>query len=212
MTTPNPPEFDPLVTFTHKMRDEAELLLSRYRITIVVLVAVAAFLGWQGFLWHERNMARLEAQATNERAAAANEHSLGDAWRKRAIARVDSVRVDTVRIRQLIHDTKTILVPAAPPAAVDGVTYSVPLPLEPIPMVYRSDYDSLGAACTREVHDCSSALAAKDSVLAHESLRIVALDSLNTTVAKQLRGTKRGAVVQKVVWGLVGLLVGRALR
>lgn len=206
-----PPDVDPLVLFGHRLRDEADLVLTRYRVSLVVLLACFAIAGYEAFQWHERKLARLEAQASAEETTATNERTLSDAWKGRAIALVDSVKHDTVRVRQVIQHTKvdTMWVPATQPVAEDGVTYSVPLPPVAVPVVAKADFDSLGASCTRAEHDCASALAAKDSAAVHDSTRAAALEALNKNVAQQLTSVKRAAFFQKLGWALAGLLIGR---
>lgn len=216
MTTPPTPDkdIDPLVLFGHKLRDDAELLVTRYRITLVVLLACFAIAGWQAFKWHEAKLARLEAQASVEETRATNERALGEAWRGRAIALVDSVRHDTVRVRQVIQHTKvdTMWVPAEPAAPVDGVTYSGPAPLVPLPVVAKADFDSLGASCTRTAHDCASALAAKDSAAAHDSAQMVALATLNKNIAQQLTTTKRLSLVKEGGIAAFFYMLGRLVK
>jgi hypothetical protein len=214
-TPPLPPAVDPLVLFSHGIRDEAELTLKKWHLTygivIAGLFACAGIVGWQAFQWHKAKLARLEAAASVEHAAATSEAALADAWKTRALTKVDSFRVDTLRVGATIRGTKvdTLWRPAAPAPVEDGVTYSGPAPLVPIEVVAKADFDSLGATCTRTQHDCASALAAKDSVIAHDSSQSIALAALNANTAEQLKSVKRAALFQKLGWALAGLLIGR---
>lgn len=206
MTTPTPPTppLDPVVAFTHKLRDKADLILGAHRVVIFLLLCAFAFAGYEGWQWHLAALARLEAQASIEKTKATNEHKLGESWKARAIARTDSVKHDTVRVDSIVYRTKSFTAPVTV-AAPDGTTSVVPMQV-----VAKADFDSLGAACERIQHDCASALAAKDSVIAHDSLQAVALGALSRNVGKQLTSVKRASVFQKVVWGLIGLAIGRA--
>jgi hypothetical protein len=217
-TPPVPPTPDPvdsLVGIGHRIRDAADLEVKRlhlhYGVVIVVLVIVFALAGYKAWEWHVEKLARLEAAASVEHAAATSEAALADAWKTRALTKVDSFRVDTLRVGATIRGTKvdTLWRPAAPAPVEDGVTYSGPAPLVPIEVVAKADFDSLGATCTRTQHDCASALAAKDSVIAHDSSQSIALAALNANTAEQLKSVKRAALFQKLGWALAGLLIGR---
>jgi hypothetical protein len=222
VTAPTPPNNEPgivkaIVEVGHRERDAAELRLVRavqgHRLALVCVALLVVFGGWRGYVWHVEHMAKLEAAAGVDKIIAINEHTISEAWKARAIALVDSVQIDTVTMRRIIQHVKvdTILVPAMP-VAQDGVTYSDPQPLVPMAVVSKLAFDSLGAACERVEHDCSTALAAKDSVITHQDSEAVALRAHDATTAKQLRIEKRTALWQKVAWGIVGIAIGRVIR
>lgn len=202
-TPPTPPELDPVISFTHKLRDEFDLILSRYHVAIFLMLCAFAFAAYGGWTYHVKRLARLEAQASIEKTRATNEKKLADAWRTRALAKVDSFRVDTVRVAHVITRTKTITV-EVPVHDSDGVTYSVPMAV-----VAKLDFDSLGAACERTQHDCASALAAKDSVIAHQDSARAALVVLNANTAKQLTMQKHTTFWSKWGYAIAGVVIGR---
>jgi hypothetical protein len=215
MTAPKEPETESFIQWGVQEAKAAELRVRNIHLTYHtagVIFAVALFFGGlEAWKWHTARLARLEVEASALTTAAKNEAAVGDAWRKRAIALGDSITHDTVRVRQIITHTKTVMVPVAPPPAQDGVTYSIPLPPEPIPMVARADFDTLAAACTRVEHDCAAHGAAQDSARAHLQVQLDALNAQIATEAKARASEKRAATIGKGIWGAVGLLIGRIL-
>jgi hypothetical protein len=210
MTAPQPPETESFIQWGIKERDAAALALRKVHLTyhsagaiLLLLLALGVGDAWK---WHIAEAARLEAQASVEKTKATNEHALGEKWKARAVALTDSVRVDTVRRQEIVYRTKTLTV-QVPVRDSDGVTYSVPMDV-----VAKLDFDSLGAACERVQHDCVSALAAKDSVIAHDSTQAAALAALNANTAKQLAMQKHSTLWAKLLWGVGGIVIGRVLR
>lgn len=210
MTAPTPPTdpFDSLVGIGHKIRDAAERDIAKlhltYRSAGVILAALFAFGCFEAWKWHITKLARLEAASSLERVRAAKEHTTAEAWRAIALRRVDSVRVDTVRVAQIVYRTRTIMAPVPMPNA-DGTSSIVPMPV-----VLRADFDSLGGTCNRLARDCASALAAKDSASAHDSLVIASLYELNHTTEQRLKMANRAKFFAKVFYGAAGASAGYA--
>jgi hypothetical protein len=200
----SPPALDPVISFTHRLRDKFDLVLGAHRVVIVLLLCAFAFAGYEGWKWHVEKMARLESQASALTIAAKNQEALGAGWKKIALTRVERFRVDTVRKDSIVYRTKWFMAPVTV-AAPDGTTSVVPMQV-----VAKEDFDSLGAMCERTQHDCASALAAKDSVIAHDSLQASALAKLNQNVGKQLTMQKHATIWAKVLWGIGGIILGRA--
>jgi hypothetical protein len=201
-----------------KSLEAAELRLKqtvqRHRVLLVCVVIAVLVGGWRAYIWHLEHMATLEATAHLEKTKATNEHKLGVAWRARYVALTGVVKHDTVRVRQLIHDVKTITVqvPMVPAAAQDGVTYSDSQPLVPMDVVSKLDYDSLGEACERVNHDCGAALAASDSARAHADSMAAALARLNRNTEERLASTKRIALVEKGGIAAFFYVLGRLIK
>jgi hypothetical protein len=213
MSAPTPPQLDPVISFTHKLRDRADIVIAGHRVAILLILACVLFGGYEGWTWHIAETARLEAQAKIEKTRATNEHALGEAWKARAIARTDTMQAHVVTVHKIIRSVRvdTVMVPAMPDAGQDGVTYSEAPPLVPMEVVSKLAFDSLGAACERVELDCTSALAAKDSVIAHQDSAQAALAALNQNTAKQLTMQKHATIWAKLIWGVGGLLIGRVL-
>jgi hypothetical protein len=217
-TPPDPNTIAAIVDIGHRERDAAELRLKsavqRHRVLLACIVIACVFAGWRGYVWHIEHMAKLEAQAGVEKTVATNEHKLGEKWKARAIALTDSVRVDTLLVRKIIHDVKTITVqvPVMPEPVQDGVTYSGPAPLVPIAVVSKLDFDSLGAACERVNHDCGAALAASDSARAHADSMAAALQRLNHNTEQRLKSTQRVSLLEKAGIAAFCYFLGRVAR
>ncbi len=210
MTAPTPPTdpFDALVGVGHKIRDAADRDIKRLHLTYhsvgVILAVLLAFASFEAWKWHIVKLARLEAAASVERVRAAKELTTAEAWRAIAIRRVDSVRVDTVRIARIVYRTPTFTAPI--PVTHDDGTSSI----VPMPVVLRADFDSLGGTCNRLARDCASALAAKDSASAHDSLVIASLYELNHNTEQRLKMADRAKFFAKVFYGAAGASAGFA--
>jgi hypothetical protein len=209
MTTPQPPETESFIQWGIKERDAAALALRKVHLSYHTLGAILLLMlgtgGIEAWKWHVKKLARLEAQAGIEKTKATNEHKLSDAWRSRAIALTDSVRVDTVVRHLIVRNVKvdTMWVPAASPVPQDGVTYSDPQPLVPIAVVSKLAFDSADAACTRVEHDCAHLKAADDSALAHADSMAESLKRLNHNTEQRLKSVQR---VENVKLGVVAAI------
>lgn len=209
MTTPPPDPLDSLIGVGHKLRDTFAADLKRvhltYHVAGYILAALLVLVGVESYRYHTRKLARLEAAASVEKVKAAEEHALALVWKVRAEARVEVVRVDTVRIASLVYRTRTIVAPV-PVTAPDGTVSEVPMPV-----VLRTDFDTLGRACNRLAGDCASALAAKDSAAAHDSTVIATLYELNHNTEQRLKMADRAKFWSKLLYGAGGASAGYAI-
>jgi hypothetical protein len=210
MTAPDPNTIAAVVEIGHKERDAAALLMKRvhlsYHAVIAILALIFCFVFYEGWEYHLAKLARLEAAASVEKTRATNEHKLGEAWKLRALASVDSFRVDTLKVKDLVFRVRV-------DTMVVHVVDSAGVPSEvPMEVVAKLDYDSLGAMCERTQHDCASALAAKDSALSHADSMAAALTALNHNTEQRLSSVKRAALVKEGGIAALFYLLGRILR
>lgn len=223
MTGPEPPtsalsEADAL-TFYKTLRDAADAsLLRAHLIWALVLAGVLGLVGLAAFRAYEwkassdaknavaLHTAQVARAAADARADSANARA--DRWAHRSEALADSVRIDTQLVTRIIEAApKPVLVPVT---AENGTTSIVPM----IPAV---TFDSTAARCTRLAHDCTAALAAKDSTItakdsamAQRNRALAAADSMVAVRTRQVSAAARASFFARLGWGAGGLLIGRA--
>lgn len=114
---------------------------------------------------------------------------------------VNTVRIDTELVTRVIETApKPVLVPITQP---NGVVSEVPM----IPAV---TFDTTAARCTRLAHDCTAALAGKDSAMAQLQHALAAADSMTAARTRQFTDAKRASLWSKILYGLGGTVIGRA--
>jgi hypothetical protein len=206
-TPPDPNTIAAVVEIGHKVRDAAELAMSRlhlkYWIGILSALCVICYSAYRVHGWYESRVAKLEEKGAALEIAKQNEEALLAVYKKRDLARVDIFRVDTVRVRQFIYRTKTLTV-QVPVRDTDGVTYSA----VPMDVVAKADFDSLGALCERTQHDCASVIASKDTIIEHTGKLLAIADSSSANYKKRLSLTNRANFWTKVEFGGGGFGLG----
>jgi hypothetical protein len=210
MTAPQPPAIDPIVEFTHTMRDRAEIVIARlhlkYLLAIICGLGAICYGGSKAYSYYDGRVARLESQrSVLEQRAAASEKA-GDIWRTQALALARTRAVDTVRTDSIITNTVTNVVTVPIPVLQPNGTVSE----IPTPMVPLVSFNALGNACTRERHDCTLLVAAKDALIDSLDSRGRSLEAINHNVGQQLGATKRANFWTKISWGSGGAAAGFA--
>lgn len=204
MTTPQP--VDPLVEFTHKIRDEASVVIERlhlkYLLVLFIVLATVIIGASKAYGWYEGRLAKLEAEkpALQQKLDAATK--AGDVWREQALALARTRAVDTVLTLRYIAGVQPFTAPY-PVRAADGSVSIVPMPA-----VLATSFDSLGRFCAKERQDCNAHVASLLGVIQSDSARINALSDLLENTATQNRLQKRADVFTKAKWGVGGVGVG----
>jgi len=223
VTSPPPPtgglSQTEALDFYKTLRDASDASLSRAHLirTLVdaALIALVALAGWRAYEWHVKDTAQLEArvqanQAAKDSAIASRDSAdaRAERWETRAEVAVARVRVDTQLIAGALQTVPApVLVPVTSPAGI----------VSEVPMVPAETFDTLGARCTRLEHDCTqalaakdSALSAKDSALAQGRIAMAHGDSLTALALKKASDAERANFFSKILYGLGGAVVGRA--
>lgn len=190
----------------------AHLLWALVVAGLLGLTTIAAF---KAYAWHVNETAKIEARmqsnqmgkdsALVERDSA---NARAEFWEQRAEVAQAAVRVDTQLIAGALQSIPApTLVPVTSPAGI----------VSEVPMVPAETVDTLGARCARLEHDCTQALAAKDSALAAKDSALakgrVALahgDTLTALALKKAKDAERANFFSKLLWGSGGTLLGRA--
>ena len=172
-----------------------------WALVLVAVLALTIFAGFRAYAWHVNETARLAADVQREQLAQDTANARAERWERRAEALADSVRVDTQLVTRIFEGApKPVFVPITAPSGVTSI----------VPMIPAVTFDSAGAACSRLAHDCTQALASKDSVTAQLRAALAAGDSLVATRTRQVKDAERASLWSKILYGVGGTLIGRA--
>ena len=187
------------------MKPTTRLHLVYAAIIVGLLVAgtLAAHAAWK---WYTVTAPELKRELGVAHTAAAAQQALAKTWQVRARALEATVLVDTARMRDLlaVHHVELGYALTGEPGSPSVSAPAVPMPSDPV--IWG---DSLGAACTRLAHDCTQALAAKDSALAHRDSATAAITASLAIVTRQRNAAERSSMLKQIVWGVVGAAAGR---
>lgn len=179
------------------------------------LLGLVTIAGFKAYAWHVSVTAKLEARVQSNQLAKDSAivsrdsaDARADRWEQRAEVAQAAVRVDTQLIAGALASVAAPrLVPVTLPSGI----------VSEVPMVPAETFDTLGARCTRLEHDCTqalaakdSALSAKDSALAQGRIAMAHGDTLTALALKKANAAERANFFSKIFYGLGGALVGRA--
>jgi len=191
--------------FYKALRDASDAALTRahliWALVLAAVLALTVFAGFRAYAWHVNETAKLEADVQRNQLAYDSAAASAERWAKRSERLEDSVRVDTELVTHVIETApKPVLVPITAPSGVTSI----------VPMIPAVTFDSTAAACTRLEHDCTKALAAKDSALAQRDKALAHGDSLTALALKKASDAERANFFSKILYGAGGAILGRA--
>jgi len=177
------------------------------RAHLIWALALAAFLaltvigGFYAYGYYMNKSAKQDAVIAHQQAAEDSLRASEEYFAKRALVAEAQVRVDTQVVTRVIETApKPVLVPVKQPNGI----------VSEVPMIPAASFDSLGSSCTRLEHDCSTALATKDSALHQLQLALAHGDSLTAAALKKASDVERANFFSKILYGAGGAILGRA--
>jgi len=165
---------------------------------VVVVIGLAALKMRD---YYANDSAKWEALYQQEKVGKDTAIAMFERQQRRNDSLVAAVRVDTELVTRVIETApKPVLVPITQP---NGIVSEVPM----IPAV---TFDTTAARCTRLAHDCTAALAGKDSAMAKLQTALADADSMTAARTRQFTDAERASLWSKILYGLGGAVVGRA--